>query len=44
MSYAELSVFGRLRKIHRCGPYSMFVKLVHMWADKMTPAEVCPVS
>ena len=41
MTYAELSVFGRLRKVHRCGPYSMFTKLVHMWADKYTVVEVC---
>ena len=40
MTYAELSVFGRLRKVYRCGPYSMFTKLVHMWSDKYRPAEV----
>eukprot|EP01112_Ceratiomyxa_fruticulosa_P017654 TRINITY_DN5544_c0_g2_i1.p1 TRINITY_DN5544_c0_g2~~TRINITY_DN5544_c0_g2_i1.p1 ORF type:complete len:705 (+),score=141.82 TRINITY_DN5544_c0_g2_i1:93-2207(+) len=32
MTYEELSVFGRLRKIERCGPVSMFQKLVHTWA------------
>ena len=36
MTYDELSVFGRLRKIYRCGPYSMFCKLVHMWKEKYT--------
>ena len=41
MTYAELSVFGRLRKVHRCGPYSMFTKLVHMWSDKYSVVEVC---
>lgn len=40
MTYAELSVFGRLRKVHRCGPYSMFTKLVHMWVDKYSVMEV----
>ena len=40
MTYAELSVFGRLRKVYHCGPYSMFVKLVHMWSDKHSPSEV----
>ena len=37
MTYDELSTFGRLRKNQRCGPYSMFVKLIHMWKD-------CPVA
>ena len=41
MTYAELSVFGRLRKVHRCGPYSMFTKLLHMWSDKYSVVEVC---
>ena len=31
MTYEELSTFGRLRKNQRCGPYSMFTKLLHMW-------------
>jgi NAD+ synthase (glutamine-hydrolysing) len=43
MSYAELSVFGRLRKMERCGPYDMYVKLVTcggaLWSD-LSPAEV----
>ena len=43
MTYAELSVFGRLRKVYHCGPYSMFVKLVHMWSDKHSPSEVGPL-
>ena len=36
LTYDELSVFGRLRKIHKCGPYSMFTKLLSEW--KMTPS------
>ena len=39
MTYAELSHFGRLRKIGLCGPVSMFHKLVHEW-DHLTPAQV----
>jgi len=31
MTYEELSFFGRLRKINRCGPVSMFEYLVHQW-------------
>lgn len=40
MTYSELSVIGRLRKISKCGPFSMFCKLVHMWRDALSPAEV----
>lgn len=39
MTYDELSRFGRLRKIDRCGPVSMFEKLVHEW-HHLTPQEV----
>ncbi|XP_047517779.1 glutamine-dependent NAD(+) synthetase [Pieris napi] len=39
MTYAELSEFGRLRKMHSCGPYAMFEKLVHIWSER-TPQEV----
>jgi len=41
MTYKELSQFGRLRKPGFCGPYSMFMKLVHTWGDEgCTPADV----
>ncbi|XP_068177532.1 glutamine-dependent NAD(+) synthetase [Antennarius striatus] len=40
VSYAELSVIGRLRKISKCGPFSMFCKLLHLWKDVLSPAEV----
>jgi len=36
LTYDELSIFGRLRKIHKCGPYSMFIKLLTEW--KMAPS------
>lgn len=39
MTYEELSRFGRLRKVHRCGPLSMFEKLVLEW-DHLPPREV----
>jgi NAD+ synthase (glutamine-hydrolysing) len=39
LTYEELSRFGRLRKIHRCGPLSMFEKLVHEW-QHLPPGEV----
>ncbi len=31
MTYVELSRFGQLRKVHRCGPVSMFEKLTQEW-------------
>jgi len=39
MTYDELGVFGRLRKISVCGPYSMFRKLLSMWGH-LTPIQV----
>jgi len=38
MTYDELSHFGRLRKIHYCGPVSMFLLLIHEWTD--TPPRI----
>ncbi|XP_069139363.1 glutamine-dependent NAD(+) synthetase-like [Argopecten irradians] len=40
MTYEELSIYGRLRKQNQCGPYSMFTKLVHTWADRCSPEQV----
>lgn len=40
MTYNELSTFGRLRKQNKCGPYSMFCKLVNVWGPQTTPTEV----
>lgn len=40
MTYEELSVFGRLRKNEKCGPYSMFMKLVTEWGHSMSPTVV----
>lgn len=46
MTYEELSQYGKLRRPFRCGPYSMFCKLVHAWRDRMSPYQVslCLVS
>ena len=34
MTYEELGVYGKLRKIYRCGPLSMYNKLKHTWYDR----------
>ncbi|GMF05421.1 unnamed protein product [Ambrosiozyma monospora] len=39
-TYKELSVFGRLRKIDKCGPYSAFIKLLHLWQGEKTPDQI----
>jgi len=40
MTYAELSVYGRLRKVNKFGLYSMWQKLCVDWQDRCTPREV----
>ena len=42
MSYAELGAFGRLRKVHRCGPLTMYQRLLVEWVPQrgLTPQEV----
>lgn len=40
MTYDELSIFGRLRKVGKCGPYSMFNKLLLEWGEHMAPAQI----
>ncbi len=40
MTYDELSIFGRLRKVGKCGPYSMFTKLYHSWRHTKTPQQI----
>lgn len=40
MTYDELSVFGRLRKVEKCGPYSIFTKLVHEWGARLSPRQI----
>lgn len=36
-TYDELADFGKLRKVEKLGPYSMWQRLVASWADKKTP-------
>jgi NAD+ synthase (glutamine-hydrolysing) len=40
MTYDELSVYGRLRKVEKCGPYSMFGKLIQEWGTCLSPLQV----
>lgn len=40
MTYDELSVYGRLRKNEKLGPYAMFTKLTTEWGHKLSPLEV----
>jgi hypothetical protein len=40
MTYAELSVYGRLRKEDKLGPYGVWSKLLHLWGDRMSPQQV----
>lgn len=39
MTYEELSVYGKLRKIYRCGPVTMFINLLEMWTH-LTPSTI----
>ena len=39
MTYKELGVFGFIRKVQRCGPVGMFLKLLQLW-DHLNPAEI----
>jgi len=32
MTYQELTIFGRLRKLNKLGPFAMFQRLVHDWS------------
>ncbi len=34
MTYEELGVYGRLRKISKLGPVSMFCRLLVLWHDR----------
>ena len=42
MTYDELSVYGKLRSQQKCGPYSMFCKLLHMWCGDGSPQNLSP--
>ena len=40
MTYDELSVFGRLRKVEKCGPLGMYEKLLNEWGSHLSPTEI----
>ncbi|PQE03070.1 glutamine-dependent NAD(+) synthetase protein [Rutstroemia sp. NJR-2017a BVV2] len=40
MTYDELSVYGRLRKINKLGVYSMWEKLCYLWGDRLSPQQI----
>ncbi|KDE06383.1 hypothetical protein MVLG_03290 [Microbotryum lychnidis-dioicae p1A1 Lamole] len=40
MTYDELSIYGRLRKIEKLGPYAMYTKLISLWGYKLSPFEI----
>ncbi|CAI6327155.1 unnamed protein product [Periconia digitata] len=40
MTYAELSVFGKLRKEERLGAFGMFERLLEEWGDQHSPREI----
>ncbi|KAJ3299953.1 glutamine-dependent NAD(+) synthetase [Borealophlyctis nickersoniae] len=40
MTYDELSVYGTLRKVSKCGPFGMFSKLLHEWGEHLSPTEI----
>ncbi|GAB1314026.1 hypothetical protein MFIFM68171_04236 [Madurella fahalii] len=44
MTYQELTVFGRLRKLNKLGPFAMFQRLVHDWSidRERTPGDDAP--
>lgn len=40
MTYEELGLYGRLRKVVRCGPVAMFRQACQVWRDRYTVQEV----
>ncbi|KAK4700305.1 hypothetical protein P7C70_g5945, partial [Phenoliferia sp. Uapishka_3] len=40
MSYDDLSVYGRLRKNEKLGPYGMFTRLASEWGNRLSPLEI----
>jgi len=40
MTYDELSIYGRLRKNAKLGPYSMWTALLHQWGNEMSPRQI----
>lgn len=40
LTYEQLSIFGRLRKVSKLGPFGAWERLLHEWQDFMTPREI----
>ncbi len=40
MSYEELGVYGRLRKVARCGPLAMYRACLQLWHGRLSPTQV----
>lgn len=40
MTYEELSIYGRLRKNDKLGPYGMYTKLLAEWGTRLSPLQV----
>eukprot|EP00920_Eleutheroschizon_duboscqi_P000806 GHVT01002075.1.p1 GENE.GHVT01002075.1~~GHVT01002075.1.p1 ORF type:complete len:450 (-),score=9.67 GHVT01002075.1:217-1566(-) len=40
LTYEELSCFGKLRKVERCGPVSMFRRLFYEWRTVYDPSAI----
>lgn len=40
VTYAQLGVFGYMRKVSKLGPYSMYEKLLHLWGNEYSPREI----
>ncbi|KAG9255412.1 glutamine-dependent NAD(+) synthetase [Emericellopsis atlantica] len=39
LTYRELSTFGRLRKVHKCGAWSTYLRLLADWKEERSPRE-----
>ncbi|KAI0465663.1 NAD+ synthase [Xylaria cf. heliscus] len=40
LSYAELSMFGLLRRVERLGPWSCYLQLLGSWKGKLKPQQI----
>jgi len=40
MTYEELGIYGRLRKMDKCGPVSMFQRLLGKWHGASSAGEI----
>ncbi|KAI9731897.1 MAG: glutamine-dependent NAD(+) synthetase [Cirrosporium novae-zelandiae] len=40
MTYQELDIFGRLRKVAKLGPWGMYERLSHEWSGMFSPIQI----